>query len=476
MLILPLPARPDWSRPPWVTLGLILACIVVFLLQGSDGERLHAALENYRESRLPATELPAYVADLEGRGKQREADTLGRALAAGQEGQVFRAMEMDPGFMNRLRAGQVIRASDPGYSLWRAQRERYEALRAQVFTERFSLQSAHPTALTLVTHMFLHADLMHLAGNMALLFIVGYTVEASLGAAGFALLYLLGGLAAAVPDLVFGGERGGYSLGASGAISAVMAAYVVLFGLRRVRFFYWFFVFFDTARWPALVILPVWLGKELLERFVFDPNGRVNYLAHAGGLIAGAALTGLYRLRRGGKSAEHVLKIDADEARAKLLEQAGAHVARLQFERAAQDYARALAQGADDAVCGSYLRVARLARKPELIADAAAHLLRRAAERDSALSGDQIAAALADLGSSPPPLALAAWALIARRLIDARELAAAETLILRLASRDGKGHCVPGLLLALARGWRLAGQTAQAERAEALLARRFPGA
>lgn len=450
---------------------LILACVLVFLVQGGDGEKLAAAVEHYSHSPLPAREFPAFLDDLARRGKAEEAETLRRALGAGQAPRVLAAMENDPDFMGRLRRDEVVRPSDADYASWHAGRVRYEALRARVVTERWSLQPDHPGAATLLTHMFLHADLMHLAGNMALLFIVGYTVEASLGSGGFALLYLLGGLAAALPDLVQ--ARSGHSLGASGAISAVMAAYVVLFGLRRIRFFYWFFVFFDTARWPALVILPVWLGKELIERFVLDPDGHVNYLAHAAGLVAGALLAGLYRLRRGGKSAEHVLKIDRNEARGQLLERAAAHVAQLRFERAVQDYARAIALEADDESCSAYLRVARLTRQAPLIGEAAACLIRRAAMRDSALPAALIAGALDELGNWPA-LSLSSWAHLAKRLIDGGELAAAEALILRLVSRDAKGRSVPALLKRLASAWRSAGQPDQARQAEALLARRFP--
>ena len=307
MLILPLPARPDWSRPPIATLTLMLLCVLVFVFgQGGDEKRDAAAIDFYATSVLPKHELPAFVEDLRARGREDEADKLAPALDTREARRVLETMSADRDFMRRLHADQIVKPTDLYYEAWRAARQRYEALRAKVFTERWSLHPGEPTVATLMSHMFLHADIMHLAGNLAVLFIVGYTVEAALGAFGFLALYLLGGLGAAVPDLLFAADQVGYSLGASGAISAVMAAYLVLFGLRRIRFFYWLVFVFGTVSWPALVILPVWIGNELLQRFLFDPHGRVNYLAHFGGFVAGALLAGLYRWRRAGATADSV--------------------------------------------------------------------------------------------------------------------------------------------------------------------------
>jgi hypothetical protein len=78
------------------------------------------------------------------------------------------------------------------------------------------------------------------------------------------------------------------AIGASGAISGLMGMYVAAYGKRPIRFFYWIGVYFNYVRLPALVMLPVWVGKEVFDILFTDSN--VAYSAHAGGLLAGAGL------------------------------------------------------------------------------------------------------------------------------------------------------------------------------------------
>ncbi|MCX9158020.1 rhomboid family intramembrane serine protease [Niveibacterium sp. 24ML] len=476
MLILPLPARPDWSRPPLVTLGLMLLCVIVFVVgQGGDEERDAAAISFYANSVLPDLELPAFIADLRTRGRSVDADSLERALAGTDPRRVLETMSADRDFMRRLKGGQIITPADARYADWRSARTRYEALRAKVFTEKWSLNAGTPTPATVLSHMFLHGDIMHLAGNLAVLFIVGYTVEAALGGLVFLGLYLLGGVGAAVPDLLFAADRVGYGLGASGAISAVMAAYLVLFGLRRIRFFYWFAFFFGTVRWPALAILPVWIGNELLQRFVFDPHGQVNYLAHFGGFVAGALLAGAYRWRRAGATAESVERIDADLAFAQLHERAVAHVAQMQFDLAAQRY-RSLVElrPGDDALLAEYLRVARLTRDESALQDASVRLIERAATPGSAVDALALAQALQGSAAASVRLSNAGWSRLAQGLIAGGAFDAAEALALKLVARDAAGDVAAGVLGSLARALRDAGQAERAERVKRLLLQRYP--
>lgn len=476
MLILPLPARPDWSRPPIVTLALMLLCVIVFVFgQGGDEERDAAAIDFYAKSVLPDLELPAFIADLRVRGRAVEADKLERALGGTEARRVLETMTADRDFMRRLKGDEIIKPSEASYPGWRSARARYEALRAKVFTEQWSLNAGAPTAATVLSHMFLHGDIMHLAGNLAVLFLVGYTVEAALGGWVFLGLYLLGGVGAAVPDLLFAADRVGYGLGASGAISAVMAAYLVLFGLRRVRFFYWFIFFFGTARWPALVILPVWIGNELLQRFVFDPHGQVNYLAHFGGFVAGAILAGAYRWRRAGATADSVAQIDANAAFEEQRERALAHVAQMQFDLAAQRY-RGLAdmRPSDDALLAEYLRVARLTRDASLQQDAALRLIARAASPGSVVDGAALAQALQVPAAMSARVSNAGWSRVAQALIGGAEFDAAEALALKLVARDANGDVAAGVLASLDRALRNAGQIERAERAKRLLVQRYP--
>lgn len=476
MLILPLPSRPDWSRPPLATLLLIVLCLVGFLMQSGDGRREAEALRFYQGSSLPGVEMPAYVADLAKRDGVA-ADKLDAAWKKRQLMVVWQAMERDRPFMERLKAGQVVSASDPAYPQWRQDRQRYEALRQRIVTERFSLKPHEPTAVTLVTHMFMHGGLMHLAGNMAVFFMVGYTVEAALGAWGLLGLFLVGGLGAALPDVMAPPTGYSLSLGASGAISAVMAAYVVLFGWRRINFFYWFLFIFGTTRWPALTILPVWLGNELFQRFVLDRSGHVNYLAHFAGLVCGALLIGAYRWRRGGKTAASVRQVDRRQEMEQLRQRAEGAVAKLNFVQAATDY-RLLARLSpeDVQVVLEYLRVARLAGQDDILADAAGRVVALGGRQPRALSGEQLADALACLHPRLPKLSASHWAGILGRLVDSRHLDMAEQLLLQLLARPETAGLGPAMLHRLAEAYCAIGEIERGKRLTRLREQRFSGA
>ena len=83
--------------------------------------------------------------------------------------------------------------------------------------------------------------------------------------------------------------QGGLGLGASGAVSALMGMYAVLYRMRRIRFFYQFLVYFNYVTAPALLLLPAWIANELLQHWL---GGRgIAYMAHLGGLLTGGATT-----------------------------------------------------------------------------------------------------------------------------------------------------------------------------------------
>ena len=160
--------------------------------------------------------------------------------------------------------------------------------------ERFAFKAAEPTFAGLVGHMFQHGNFGHLLGNMAFLFIVGYMVEEALGKGRYLLFYLLAGIGGCC-DALIGTPNALPSIGASGAISGVMAMYVCLYGMQKIRFFYWALVYFDFFRAPAIIVLPFWIAMELFQ-YLTNTGSNINYLAHLGGFVTGAALIGMLYL------------------------------------------------------------------------------------------------------------------------------------------------------------------------------------
>ena len=296
MLIIPVSRRPDWRHPPVVTLLLILLnCLIYFGVQSGDGKRQEDAFRFYASTSLSALELPRYVKHLETTGHASEASKASTALDDERWPEVLMKMEADAAFMKRLRDGQVIVPDEAEYADWRRQRDQFDRLHRAGIVERFGFKPADPTLAGLFGHMFLHGSFDHLLGNMAILFIVGYLVEEALGKRRYLAYYLLAGIGAAGFDLVFNASRMMPGIGASGAISGVMAMFVALYGMRKIRFFYWVLIYFDFFRAPAIIILPLWMANELYQ-YLFNHGSPVNYMAHLGGFATGAVLIGAQRL------------------------------------------------------------------------------------------------------------------------------------------------------------------------------------
>jgi membrane associated rhomboid family serine protease len=150
--------------------------------------------------------------------------------------------------------------------------------------------------------MFLHGGWLHLAGNMLFLWVFGNNVEDRLGPVVFVLFYLLGGLAAMLLHLAFDPSSAVPSLGASGAIAAVLGAYLVLFPHARITTLVIFF-FITWIELPASVVLVAWFVLQLFSgvgRLSSEFSGGVAYWAHVGGFAFGVVATWLFfRGRRG---------------------------------------------------------------------------------------------------------------------------------------------------------------------------------
>jgi membrane associated rhomboid family serine protease len=147
-----------------------------------------------------------------------------------------------------------------------------------------------PAELTLVTSMFLHGSFMHLAGNMLYLWVFGNNIEDVCGHFRFVLFYLLCGLVAAFAQALPNPASEVPMIGASGAISGVLGAYLLLFPHARVRVLIpFFFVFFTTIR--AGWLLGFWFVFQLLSGLnASAAEGGVAFWAHVGGFIAGLGL------------------------------------------------------------------------------------------------------------------------------------------------------------------------------------------
>ena len=149
----------------------------------------------------------------------------------------------------------------------------------------------------LVTSMFLHGGWFHLIGNLWFLWIFGNNVEDSMGRIRFVAFYLIVGVVAALTHVAAEPDSALPMVGASGAISGVMGAYLVLFPRARVKTLLVLIVFFTVVELPAFVYLLYWLALQLFSSAGGAGSG-VAFWAHIGGFVAGALLTPFFRRRR----------------------------------------------------------------------------------------------------------------------------------------------------------------------------------
>jgi len=154
---------------------------------------------------------------------------------------------------------------------------------------------AVPEALTLVTYMFLHAGWMHLISNMLFLWVFADNVEDAFGHVGFVVFYLLCGALAALTHAFMTPDSQAPLIGASGAVSGVMASYLVLYPRARV----WVLLFMRLPlRIPAYWALIGWIVFQFLSLAIAtEDEMQVAWWAHIGGFVAGLALTALFRNR-----------------------------------------------------------------------------------------------------------------------------------------------------------------------------------
>jgi membrane associated rhomboid family serine protease len=153
---------------------------------------------------------------------------------------------------------------------------------------------AIPAAMTLITSMFLHGGWMHLIGNMLYLWVFGNNIEDVMGHGRFIVFYLVCGIVAALSHALTDASSQIPMVGASGAISAVLGAYLLLFPRAHVLVL---IPAFGMTRVAAGLVLGMWFATQLISGGLSmgAQGGGVAFFAHIGGFVAGMALIGLFK-------------------------------------------------------------------------------------------------------------------------------------------------------------------------------------
>ena len=161
--------------------------------------------------------------------------------------------------------------------------------------DQVTVTSTPSTILTIFSAMFMHGSILHLGGNMLFLWIFGNNVEDAMGRVKFVAFYLLGGLAALAGQVLIEPNAIVPTIGASGAIAAVLGGYIVLYPRARVVTLIFIIFFFTILELPAALILGVWFLEQVAFGYFDLANpagggGGVAYFAHIGGFAFGLLL------------------------------------------------------------------------------------------------------------------------------------------------------------------------------------------
>src|SRR5271165_5023930 len=175
-----------------------------------------------------------------------------------------------------------------------------ELMRGDTFVNQWSVIPAEIVSghhwITILTAMFMHGSWSHIIGNMVFLWAFSPEIEDAMGRGRYLVFYLIGGLVAMLAQVVADPHSTVPNLGASGAIAAVMGAFLVTYPRDQIRSVLFLFVFFRVTFIPAALLIGFWFLTQLFSAGVIAQvqTGGVAYLAHIGGFIFGAVTARLF--------------------------------------------------------------------------------------------------------------------------------------------------------------------------------------
>ncbi|VAW97701.1 hypothetical protein MNBD_GAMMA23-601 [hydrothermal vent metagenome] len=292
-MFIPIEKKPQWQNPPILSIILILICVgAYFTWQNNDNENEALAFQYYIQSGLAKIETPAYSKYV----GAKDATTINQLLTE-QPQQAYRfalkKIMVDGLFLSQLDSHKIIKPSHPQFKMWLQKHTEFKRLLNRIVKYKYGLKPYQYNLQSLVIHNFLHDDISHLILNMIFLFMFGFVIELAIGRSAYLFVFLVSGIASGATLILLDPNAAYWVVGTSGAIAGLVGFYTLLYGMRKIRFFYTIIVYFGYVKAPALVLLPVWLIYELFNQYLF--LDQVSNLSHIGGLLTGAALGLIYK-------------------------------------------------------------------------------------------------------------------------------------------------------------------------------------
>lgn len=452
MIAIPLTKKISWRNPPIFTIAIILVNVfVLFVIQGKDDERFMEAHSFYFESSLDHIEIPMYLDFLKIHHpeKHSEIDIAEVETNPRLRMMLYQMLNFDAPFLALLKSGEI--GLDDPYEKDRHEslRLEYDALQERIVSLHYGFRPARPRAETWLTTMFLHGGTGHLVGNMIFLWLIGCMIEYGCRRWLFVVIYGLGGLAATGFFWLLNMDSLIPLIGASGAIAGIMGAFTVLYGFKRVRIFLNLGFYFNYLKFPAIVMLPLWIGNEVFQMVTNEGSG-VAYAAHLGGLLGGSALACLAR------RVPNLLDMEGfedaqDDPVQPMVEKALEHMGKLEFSEARALLVRAEALQPEDTVILKHLftidsqepEAQDFQRTSQKLLDT---LCKQEETYDEAhrVYRDYVRAA------RPPKLGIRMYLLLCRVFCEIGKLDDAQRLVSVLVKKRPELEEIPALLLKLA--------------------------
>jgi membrane associated rhomboid family serine protease len=299
----------SWRKAP-VAWALVALNILVLIYTSYAGQEAQAGLEELMKGKFFLSAQGRIYAQYVVNQRRQEYPPFLRELASKVDsGEVVRAEMLgqlafrDLGFIKN--ADSVAYQGDQvAFRYWRQKLEDVRDFQGAHPSFNLGLNAEDASFSKWITYIFVHSGTLHLLGNMLFLALFGAALEVQIGGLGLLIVFLLSGVMAAGSFALMTGVTSSPLVGASGAVSGIMALYCMINWTRSERYFYWFFLpfrgFMGFVFLPAWVALILWAINDVSGYLGTLPElGGVAYTAHLGGEVAGVMVgTILYILRR----------------------------------------------------------------------------------------------------------------------------------------------------------------------------------
>jgi len=340
MLIIPFHEKAGWKHLPFATFVLIAINILVYN-SVQNNSTINDATHYYFSSKLYQYELPHYLRYLK-RNRPIFVQKLKRLSTQDQHGLLYKALLVDRHFNQRLDAELVITKADKDYFAWNQKRIMYREIYTRIALLNYGFTPAHNSLMTAVSYMFLHKNTTQLIGNMIFLLFLGFALEKILGRIVFCLTYIGSGIFAAEFFTIFNTTLATPIVGASGAIPGLFAVFTIIFGFRKIKFYYWAFFYTGYFRVPAIYLLPLWLS------YIGQAIGNSHTMIQLGGLIVGIVIALSYKTIHSQANSGFIESDHKKQHNKTSLNQARQALARLNYHEAAELFHSLLHESPDN--------------------------------------------------------------------------------------------------------------------------------